>query len=134
MRMVIDQIDAPLADTGHDADAIRAKLAAAKFEAIMPDKANRRNPAPHDRRITDGATASSGGLTSFKTQDGLQPATTRPPDAYIDCVSFASALLWPPCLRSLARLSYVHHSINQVRSKEELKPVLVALLPNYYIS
>lgn len=38
-----------LADKGYDADAIRAQLAAAGVEAVIPAKTNRRTPIPHDR-------------------------------------------------------------------------------------
>lgn len=38
-----------LADRGYDADAIRAEIAAAGFEAVIPAKNNRRIPIPHDR-------------------------------------------------------------------------------------
>lgn len=37
------RIDALLADKGYDADAIREELAAARVEAAIPAKANRRN-------------------------------------------------------------------------------------------
>ncbi len=47
-RMLDDRIEAPLADKGYDADAIRAELAAAKVEAVIPAKSNRRIPIPHD--------------------------------------------------------------------------------------
>jgi IS5 family transposase len=47
--MLGDQIEALLADKGYDADAIRAELAAAGVEAVIPAKSNRRAPIPHDR-------------------------------------------------------------------------------------
>jgi len=49
MRLVADRIDALLADKGYDADAVREELAGARIEAVILAKANRRNPAPHDR-------------------------------------------------------------------------------------
>lgn len=48
-RMIGDRIEAFLADRGYDADAIREEIAAAGVEAVIPAKANRRTPAPHDR-------------------------------------------------------------------------------------
>ena len=38
-----------LADKGYDADAIRAEIAAAGVEAVIPTKSDRRIPIPHDR-------------------------------------------------------------------------------------
>lgn len=48
-RMITDRIEAFLANRGYDADAIREEIEAAGVEAVIPAKANRRNPAPHDR-------------------------------------------------------------------------------------
>lgn len=48
-RMLGDRIEALLADTGYDADAIRAEIVAAGVEAVIPAKSNRRIPIPHDR-------------------------------------------------------------------------------------
>lgn len=47
--MLADRIEALLADKGYDADAIRAELAKADVEAVIPAKSNRRTPIPHDR-------------------------------------------------------------------------------------
>lgn len=41
------RFEAFLADRGYDADAIREEIAAG-VEAVIPAKANRRTPAPHD--------------------------------------------------------------------------------------
>ncbi len=43
------RIEAFLANRGYDADAIREEIEAAGVEAVIPAKAGRRNPAPHDR-------------------------------------------------------------------------------------
>ena len=48
-RMLTDRIEALLADKGYDADAIRAEIAAAGVEAVIPVKSNRRIPIRHDR-------------------------------------------------------------------------------------
>jgi transposase len=47
--MLGDRIEALFADKGYDADAIRAEIAAAGVEAVIPAKSNRRIPIPHDR-------------------------------------------------------------------------------------
>ena len=47
--MITDRIEAALADRGHDADAIREEIAAARVETVIPAKSNRRVPIMHDR-------------------------------------------------------------------------------------
>ena len=42
--MLTDRIEALLADKGYDADAIRAELAKASVEAVIPAKSNRQTP------------------------------------------------------------------------------------------
>lgn len=49
-RMLADRIESLPVDKGYDAHAIRADIAAAGVEAVIPTKINRRNPAAHDRR------------------------------------------------------------------------------------
>lgn len=48
-RTLAERIEALLADTGYDADAIRDTLANADVEAVIPAKSNRRTPIPHER-------------------------------------------------------------------------------------
>lgn len=43
------RIEVLLADKGYDADAIRAELAAAGVEAVIPTKSKRRTRIPYDR-------------------------------------------------------------------------------------
>lgn len=47
--MLADQIEALLTDKGYDADVIRAEIAEAGVEAVIPPRSNRRIPIPHDR-------------------------------------------------------------------------------------
>ena len=47
--MITDRIEAFLADRGHDADAIREEIAAARVEAVIPAQSNRLVPITHDR-------------------------------------------------------------------------------------
>ncbi len=47
-RMLDERVDALLADKGYDAHTIRAGLAAAGVEVVIPTKCNRRVPIPHD--------------------------------------------------------------------------------------
>ena len=47
--MITDRIEAFLADRGHDADAIREEIAAARVETVIPAQSNRLVPITHDR-------------------------------------------------------------------------------------
>ena len=49
-RMIADRVHALLADRGYDADAIRAEIAIAGTQAVIPAKKGRRSPALHDRQ------------------------------------------------------------------------------------
>jgi transposase len=96
VRMVADRIDALLADKGYDADAIREELAVARIEAVIPAKANRRNPAPHDRAKYRRRNRIE---RLFNTLKNWRPIATRydkTAESHIGFVSLASALLWLP--------------------------------------
>lgn len=47
--MITDRITALLADRGYDADAIRAEIAQAGVQAVIPAKRGRRSLSLHDR-------------------------------------------------------------------------------------
>lgn len=96
MRMVTDRIDALLADKGYDVDAIREELAGAKVEAVIRAKANRRNPALHDRakyRWRDRIEWLFNKLKNWRRVATHYDKTAEPS---IGFVSLASALLWLP--------------------------------------
>jgi hypothetical protein len=47
-QMLVDRIEALLADKGYDAGAIRAEVAVAGVEVAIPARRNRSIPIPHD--------------------------------------------------------------------------------------
>lgn len=96
MRMVADRIDALLADKGYDADAIREELAVGKVEAVIPAKANRRNPAPHDRAKYRWRNRIERLFNKLKNWRRVATRYDKTADSYIGFVSLASALLWLP--------------------------------------
>ena len=96
MRMVADRIDVLLADKGYDADAIREDLASAEVEAVIPAKANRRNPAPHDRVKYRLRNRIERLFNKLKNWRRVATRYDKTADSCIGFVSLASALLWIP--------------------------------------
>jgi transposase len=96
MRMVADRIDALLADKGYDADAIREELADAEVEAVIPAKANRRNPTPHDRAKYRWRNRIERLFNKLKNWRRVATRHDKTAESYIGFVSLASALLWLP--------------------------------------
>jgi len=96
MRMVTDRIDALLADRGYDADAIRDELANANVEAVIPAKANRRNPAPHDRVKYRWRNRIERLFNKLKNWRRVATRYDNTAESYLGFVNLASALLWLP--------------------------------------
>lgn len=96
MRMVTDRIDALLADRGYDADAIRDELANANVEAVIPAKANRRNPAPHDRVKYSWRNRIERLFNKLKNWRRIATRYDKTAESYLGFVNLASALLWLP--------------------------------------
>ena len=96
MRMVADQIDALRADKGYDADVIRDELADAKIEAVIPAKANRRNPAPQDRVTYRWRNPIERLFNKLKNWRRVATRYDKTTESYLGFVSLASALLWLP--------------------------------------
>ena len=94
MRMVADRIDALLADRGYDADAIREELAEAK--AVIPAKANRRDPMPHDRVKYRWRARIERLFNKLKNWRRVATRYDKTAESYIGFISLASALLWIP--------------------------------------
>jgi len=96
MRMVNDRIDALLADRGYDADTIRGELADAGIGTVIPAKANRRNPAPHNRakyHWRNRVKRLSGKLKNWRR---IAKRYDKTAESYLAFVNLASALLWHP--------------------------------------
>lgn len=96
MRIVADRIDALLADKGYDADAIREELADAKVEAVIPAKANRRNPPRHDRAKYRWRNRIEQLFNKLKNWRRIATRYDKTADSYVGFVSLVSALLWLP--------------------------------------
>lgn len=96
MRMIVDRIDALLADKGYDADAIRDELASANIEAVIPAKSNRRNPAPHDPTKYRLRNQIERLFNKLKNWRRVATRYDKTAGSYIGFVSLASVLLWLP--------------------------------------
>ncbi len=96
MLMVTYRIDALLADRGYDADAIREKLADAKVDAVIPAKANRRNPAPHDPVKYRWRNCIERLFNKLKNWRRIATRYDKTAESYLGFVNLASALLWLP--------------------------------------
>jgi transposase len=95
-RMLDDRIEALLADKGYDADAIRAELAAAKVEAVIPAKSNRRIPIPHDRSKYRWRNLVERLFSKLKNWRRVATRYDKTRESYLGFVSLASAFLWLP--------------------------------------
>lgn len=96
MRMVTDRIDALLADRGYDTDAIRNGLADANVEAVIPAKANRRYPVPHDRMKYRWRNRIERLFNKLKNWRRIATRYDKTAESYLGFVNLASALLWLP--------------------------------------
>ncbi|MGI4957065.1 MAG: hypothetical protein ACRYGI_05625, partial [Janthinobacterium lividum] len=77
--MLADRVDALLADKGYDADTIRAELAEADVEAVIPTKSTAGYRSRMIARNTAGGTSLSACSTSSRTGAVSRHAMTRPP-------------------------------------------------------
>ena len=94
-RMIGDRIEAFLADRGYDADAIREEIADAGVEAIIPAKANRRTPAPHDRVKYRWRNLVER-LNKLKNWRRVATRYDKTKESYLGFVALASIKLWIP--------------------------------------
>lgn len=95
-RMLDDRIEALLADKGYDADTIRAELAAAKVEAVIPAKSNRRIPIPHDGAKYRWRNLVERLFSKLKNWRRVATRYDKTRESYLGFVSLASAFLWLP--------------------------------------
>lgn len=94
--MISDQIEAFLADRGYDADAIRAEIAAAGVEAVIPAKSNRRNPAQHDRVKYKWRNQIERLFNKLKNWRRVATRYDKTRESYLGFVALASIKLWIP--------------------------------------
>ena len=94
--MIGDRIEAFLADRGYDADAIREEIAAAGVEAVIPAKANRRTPAPHDRVKYRWRNLIERLFNKLKNWRRVATRYDKTKESYLSFVALASIKLWIP--------------------------------------
>jgi len=94
--MLGDRIEALLADNGYDADAIRAELAAAGVEAVIPAKSNRRVPIPHDRTKYRWRNLVERLFSKLKNWRRVATRYDKTKESYLGFVAIASIKLWIP--------------------------------------
>lgn len=95
-RMLDDRIEALLADKGYDADTICAGLAAAKVEAVIPAKSNRRIPIPHDGAKYRWRNLVERMFSKLKNWRRVATRYDKTRESYLGFVSLAPAFLWLP--------------------------------------
>lgn len=95
-QMLSDQIEALLADKGYDADAIRAEIAAAGVEAVIPAKSNRRIPIPYDREKDRWRNLVERLFSRLKNWRCGANRYDKSRESYLGFVALASIKLWIP--------------------------------------
>ncbi|WP_078056106.1 transposase, partial [Pacificimonas flava] len=95
-RMIGDRIEAFLADRGYDADAICEEITAAGVEAVIPAKANRRTPAPHDRAKYRWRNLIERLFNTLKNWRRVATRYDKTRESYLGFVALASVKLWIP--------------------------------------
>lgn len=95
-RMLGDRIEGLLADKGYDADAIRAELAVAGVEAVIPAKSNRRIPIPHDRAGYRWRNRVERLFSKLKNWQRVATRYDKTKESYLGFVALASIKLWMP--------------------------------------
>ena len=93
------RIEALLADKGYDADAIRAELAAAGAEAVIPTKSNRRTRIPHDRAKYRWRNLVERLFSKLKNWRRIATRYDKTKESYLGFVALASIKLWTLCPR-----------------------------------
>lgn len=94
--IVADRIEALLAEKGWDADAIRAQIAAAGVEAVIPNKSNRRIPIPHDRETYRWRNLVERMFSKLKNWRRVATRYDKTRESYLGFVALASIKLWIP--------------------------------------
>ncbi|MHA3842287.1 IS5 family transposase [Sphingomonas aestuarii] len=95
-RMLGDRIEALLADKGYDADAIRAELATADVEAVIPAKSNRRILISYDRAKYRWRNLVERLFSKLKNWRRIATRYDKTKESYLGFVALASIKLWIP--------------------------------------
>ncbi|MEO9824191.1 MAG: transposase [Paracoccaceae bacterium] len=85
-----------LADLHYDADAIREEIEAASVEAVIPAKANRRNPVPHDRTKYKWRNLIERLFNKLENWRRVATGYDKTKESYLGFVALASIILWIP--------------------------------------
>ena len=85
-----------IADKGYDADAIRAQLATAGVEAVIPAKSNRRTPISHDRVKYRWRNLVERLFSKLKNWRRVATRYDKTKESYLGFVTLASIKLWIP--------------------------------------
>lgn len=94
--MLGDRIEALLADKGYDTDAIRAEIAAAGVEAVIPAKSNRRIAIPHNREKYRWRNLVERLFSKLKNWRRIATRYDKTKESYLGFVALASIKLWIP--------------------------------------
>jgi transposase len=94
--MLADRIGALVADKGYDVDAIRAELAKADVEAVIPAKSNRRTPILYDRRKYRWRNLVKRLFNKLKNWRRVATRYDKTAESYLGFVALASVTLWLP--------------------------------------
>ena len=95
-RMIADRVHALLADRGYDADAIRAEIAIAGTQAVIPAKKGRRAPALYDRRKYRLRNQIERLFNKLKNWRRVATRYDKTRESYLGFVALASIKLWIP--------------------------------------
>lgn len=95
-RMLAGRIETLLADKGYDADAIRAEIAAAGVEAVIPAKSNRRIPIAHDREKYRWRNLVERLFNKLKNWRRIATRYDKTKKSYLGFVALAAIKLWIP--------------------------------------
>ena len=85
---------AVIADRGYDTNAIRALIATAQMQAVIPSKSNRKAPIPHDRELYKRRNLIERCFGKLKLHRRIATRFDRNDSHFSAFVFLAAALLW----------------------------------------
>lgn len=83
-----------LADRAYDADYVRAQIAQAGAEAVIPSKKNRKQVIDHDREIYKHRNQIERCINRFKAYRGLATRFEKTATAYLALATLAAIRMW----------------------------------------
>jgi len=85
---------AVIADKGYDTNAIRAFIAAARMQAVIPSKSNRKQLIPHDRELYKERNRIERCFGKLKKHRRIATRFDRNDSHFLGFIHLAAALLW----------------------------------------